>query len=248
MEPINLISHRATLKKVASTPGTTNSPPQVAVTLVYPMTHQTITALGGLLAYVSHEVDTELLARHFPTAPDPENLPMDQELARVQREHGQPERMRPLPGEVCIDCAAVIAEGDEEAGFHVPEAGPPSPLCGACVAKRAAEDAAAEAPADTDPTNQSWCPECRIWLPVPTGGLCEVCGTGTTSEPEHDAVSLKADWQRIADGEDLDDEADETTVGVLEAAADQPLGDRPLPESPEDDEALVATTPTRRKR
>lgn len=242
MEPINLISHRATLKKVASTPGTTNSPPQVAVTLVYPMTHQTLAALGGLLAYVSHEVDTSLLARHFPGVADPDDLPMDQELARVQRDYGQPERMRPGPEEACLDCSKVIGD-DPEAGFHVPIQGPPSPLCGDCVHKRQAEEDAAELPADTDPASQSWCPTCSIWLAVPTGGLCEVCGTGTTSEPE------KAAWQRIADGEEED--ADGHTgehagsPGDVELS-DEPIGDGPMPRRPDGDTPAL-TTPTRRK-
>lgn len=197
---------------------------------------------SALFDYYGSYVDVALAAVQRA---DPENLPMDEELARVQREHGQPERMRPGHDESCLDCGKVIGD-DPEAGFHVPLAGPPSPLCGACVHERQGEEDAAEMPADTDPANQSWCAECRIWLAVPTGGICEVCGKGTTSEPAEDAVNLKADWQQIADGEDLEPASDSGASDEAEESEDRPIGDGPMPERPEG-EGLVASTPIRRK-
>lgn len=200
---------------------------------------------SALMDYHGSFVDVEIAA----VKREVEHLPMDEELARVQREHGQDERMRPGPTETCIDCGNLIGD-DPEAGFHLPIQGPPSPLCGSCVAKRQAE---ADAPADTDPASQSWCPTCGIWLAVPIGGVCEVCGTGTVSEP---VAPGKGAWQEIADGEDLEPvegiELASTPAEAAVAAAtatqgDEPIGDGPLPERPEGD-GLVAASPIRRKR
>jgi hypothetical protein len=196
-------------------------------------------------------VDVELAAVKRSVEP----LPMDEELSRVQREHGQEERMRPGPAETCIDCGELVGD-DPGARFHLPIQGPPSPLCGACARERGdQEDADEEADEDeadaTDPANQSWCPACQMWLSVPTGGVCDVCGQGTTSEPVE-----KPDWRKIADGEDLEpvdgaalaSTPAEADFAAATATGDTPIGDGPMPARPDPDEAVLATTPTRRKR
>lgn len=180
---------------------------------------------------------------------DPMNRPMDQELARVQREHGQPERMRPGPEENCLDCGKVIGE-DLEAGFHVPFQGPPSPLCGACVGKRQEAEAEEDDEDDgdevdtTDPASQSWCVDGAHWCAFPTGGVCEEHDCGTVSEAPQ---AEKPDWMKIADGEDEDADGHVGEHAGSPGDLDEPIGDRPLPERDPAD-VMVATTPIRRKR
>jgi hypothetical protein len=225
---------------------------EVVVGLAFRLSVLSDAERSALFDYYQAFVDVEIAAVNREV----ERLPMDEELARVQREPGQEERMRPGPDETCIDCGELIGD-DPDASFHVPLAGPPSPLCGGCTRLREAAEIEAAvgggSPADTDPANQSWCPTCGIWLAVPIGGVCEVCGTGTVSEPPE---TEKADWQRIADGEDLEPvegadlastpaEADFAVATATEV--DEPIGDNPLPERPDEGEAMVATTPIRRR-
>ncbi len=88
---------------------------------------------ASLQDYYGNYVDVELAACR--DRDDPARLPLDEALARVEGRDGRTERGQPGPEDTCRGCGKAVGD-DPRAGFHVPLAGPPSPLCGACLAER----------------------------------------------------------------------------------------------------------------
>lgn len=119
--------------------------PGVEVAAAFRVRDLTEAERSTLHDYYLNLVNVELAAIHR----DADETPMDR--AMRERENGHhPERMLPGPDESCATCGKVIGV-DGDAGFHVPPAGPPSPLCGACYQAEEDQRIAAEQAEPEDP-------------------------------------------------------------------------------------------------